>query len=408
MNQNLLIIGSGAAGLFAAVVAARRGISVTVTDKNKTAGKKLRITGKGRCNLTNNCTRDEFFENLTANSRFLFSAYSRFSSQDTMSFFEELGVPLKTERGNRVFPQSDNAHEIADALVSECKRLGVKFREFNVTEILHDDEKVTGVTNGTEEIKADAIILATGGKSYPSTGSDGSGYKLAEALGAKITEIRPSLIPLITKEDFVKELKGLSLRNVKLTITEENKTVFTEQGEMLFTDYGITGPLVLSASAHIKNPERARAHIDLKPALDFITLDRRILRDFGENPNRIFANALDKLLPASLRPVIVTLSGINPEKRVNAVTKTEREGLVKLLKDLPLTIKGFRPIAEAIITRGGVSVSDIDPKTMGFKKMKNLYFAGEIIDLDAYTGGYNLQIAFTTAFAAVNAVNDKE
>jgi predicted Rossmann fold flavoprotein len=402
--MNLLIIGAGAAGLFAAVTAARRGIPVTVTDKNKTAGKKLRITGKGRCNLTNNCTRDEFFANITANSRFLFSAYSRFSAQDTMSFFEELGVPLKTERGNRVFPQSDNAHDIADALVSECKRLGVVFREFNVTEILHDSEKVIGVTNGKEEIKADFIILATGGRSYPGTGSDGSGYKLAEALGAKITDIRPSLIPLVTKEPFVKDLKGLSLRNVKLTITEENKNIFAEQGEMLFTDYGITGPLVLSASAHIKNPMRATAHIDLKPALENITLDKRILRDFSENPNRIYANALDKLLPASLRPVIVALSGINPEKRVNAVTKAEREGLVKLLKDLSLTVTGFRPIAEAIITRGGVAVSDIDPKTMEFKKLRNLYFAGEIIDLDAYTGGYNLQIAFTTAFAAASAI----
>jgi predicted Rossmann fold flavoprotein len=426
--MNLLIIGAGAAGLFSAVTAARKNLSVTVVDKNRTPGKKLRITGKGRCNVTNNCTKEEFFDNITANSKFLYSAYSNFTAKDTMKFFEDLGVPLKTERGNRAFPESDNAHDIADALVNECKRLGVKFLEFNVKKILcdYDNNRVTGVTDYEREIYADNILLATGGKSYPGTGSDGSGYKLAEDLGVNITDIRPSLVPLITREGFVKDLQGLSLRNVKLTVTERGKTVYAEQGEMLFTDYGITGPLVLSASAHMKNPTGATkstgaagtmettrtvsetngiaaAHIDLKPALDDLTLDRRILRDFEENPNRHFVNALDKLLPASLRPVIVRLSGINPEKQVNAVTKAERQSLVKLLKDFTLEITGFRPIAEAIITRGGVNIKEIDPKTMRHKKIPNLYFAGEVIDLDAYTGGYNLQIAFTTAFAAATA-----
>jgi predicted Rossmann fold flavoprotein len=405
--MDLIIIGAGAAGLFAAVIAARRGLSVTLIDKNKTPGKKLRITGKGRCNLTNNCIKDEFFDNITRNKKFLYSAYEKFSAKDTMSFFGEIGVPLKTERGNRVFPQSDNANDIADALVRECKKLGVTFITLNVKKILHVDEKVIGVSDGETEIFAENILLATGGKSYPGTGSDGSGYKLAADLGADITDIRPSLVPLLTKENFVKELCGLSLRNVKFRIDENKKTVFSEQGEMLFTDYGITGPLVLSASAHINKTENVIAHIDLKPALNFETLDKRILRDFSENPNRIFANSLDKLLPASMRPVMVLRSGINPEKRVNAVTKTERENLINLFKDFSLTITGFRPLSEAIITRGGVSVKDIDPKIMAYKKMQNLYFAGEIIDLDAYTGGFNLQIAFTTAFAAANAIIDR-
>ncbi|MDR0987404.1 MAG: NAD(P)/FAD-dependent oxidoreductase [Ruminococcus sp.] len=404
--MNLLIIGTGAAGLFAAVTAARNNLSVTVLDKNRTPGKKLRITGKGRCNVTNNCTKEEFFDSITNNAKFLFSAYSNFTAQDTMRFFEDLGVPLKTERGNRVFPESDSAHDIADALVNECKRLGVTFREFNVKKILHDNGRVTGVTDGNNEIYAENIILATGGKSYPGTGSDGSGYKLAADLGVNITDIRPSLVPLVVREKFVKDLQGLSLRNVKLSITENNKVVFSEQGEMLFTDYGITGPLVLSASAHIKNPLGAIAGIDLKLALDELTLDRRILRDFDENPNRHFGNALDKLLPSSLRPIIVNLSGINPEKQVNAVTKAERSALVKLLKNFSLEITGFRPILEAIITRGGVNIKEIEPKTMRHKKIPNLYFAGEVIDLDAYTGGYNLQIAFTTAFAAAKAATD--
>jgi predicted Rossmann fold flavoprotein len=402
--MDLIIIGAGAAGLFAAAIAARRGLSVTLLDKNKTPGKKLRITGKGRCNLTNNCTRDEFFDNITRNKKFLYSAYEKFSAQDTMHFFEEIGVPLKTERGNRVFPQSDNANDIADALVRECKKHNVKFIEFGVQKILHNEEKVIGVSDGKTEISAENILLATGGKSYPGTGSDGNGYALARDLGADITDIRPSLVPLVTKETFVKEMRGLSLRNVKLTIIEHQKEIFSEQGEMLFTDYGITGPLVLSASAHINNPENATAHIDLKTALDFDVLDKRILRDFIENPNRIFANALDKLLPASMRPVIVMRSGINPEKRVNAVTKTERENLIKLFKDFSLTVTNFRPIAEAIITRGGISTKEINPKTMAYKKLKNLYFAGEIIDLDAYTGGFNLQIAFTTAYTATNSI----
>jgi predicted Rossmann fold flavoprotein len=445
---DLIIIGGGAAGLFAAMQAARRGVKTVVLERNKTPGRKLRITGKGRCNLTNNCTDEEFFKNLTANSKFLYSAYSNFNAADTMKCFETLGVPLKTERGNRVFPVSDNAHDIANALTDECKRLGVTIKEFfvkeisffetptseisnkknfisknpateqpksNLSSVLSPLASVTGVSDGKGNcLYAKNILIATGGASYPGTGSDGNGYKLVKALGLMVTDIRPSLIPLVSGDSFVKDLQGLSLRNVKLTVTESKtpdnkgsgKVVFTEQGEMLFTDYGLSGPLVLSASAHIKNPSNAVCHIDLKPALDKDTLDKRILRDFGENPNRIFANALDKLLPASLRPVVVSLSGVEPSRQVNSITKAERLRLVDLLQDFTISISAFRPIAEAVITRGGVPVKLINPKTMACKKLKNLYFAGEILDLDAYTGGFNLQIAFTTAFAAAIAVSE--
>jgi predicted Rossmann fold flavoprotein len=303
--------------------------------------------------------------------------------------------------------------------VNECKRLGVPIKEFLVKEILHENTRVTGVSDGKgNTLYAKNILIATGGKSYPGTGSDGSGYSLLKPLGIEVTDIRPSLIPLVSDDSFVKDLQGLSLRNVRLTVTESKtlntppetkkngKVVFSEQGEMLFTDYGLSGPLVLSASAHIKNPADALCHIDLKPALERETLDKRILRDFSENPNRIFANALDKLLPSSLRPVIVQLSGIDPKLQVNAVTKEQRLHLGNLLKDFTVSIKDFRPIAEAVITRGGVPTKLVNPKTMSCKTIPNLFFAGEILDLDAYTGGYNLQIAFTTAFSASVGVFD--
>jgi predicted Rossmann fold flavoprotein len=449
---DLIIIGGGAAGLFAAICAARRKLKIAVLERNKTLGRKLRITGKGRCNLTNNCTDEAFFANIPANSKFLYSAYNAFKAADTMKFFEDLGVPLKTERGNRVFPVSDNAHDIADAMVRECERLGVVIKEFFVKEILtqsghsdgtngsvgggafggvgggvnggigsganngEDSFRVTGVSDGKGNcLYAENILFTTGGKSYPGTGSDGNGYELARSLGLAVTDIRPSLIPLVSSDSFVKDLQGLSLKNVRLTMTESKtpetkgsgKVVFTEQGEMLFTDWGLSGPLVLSASAHIKNPSNAVCHIDLKPALDRDTLDKRIVRDFAENPNRIFANALDKLLPASLRPVVVSRSGIESTRQVNSITKSERLRLVELLKDFTVSIKAFRPIAEAVITRGGVSLKEVNPKTMACKSIPNLYFAGEILDLDGYTGGFNLQIAFSTAFAAASAIEFK-
>jgi predicted Rossmann fold flavoprotein len=395
-----IIIGGGAAGLFAAARLSAKGEKVTVLERNDKCGKKLRITGKGRCNLTNNCTREEFFANIVTNPKFLYSAYDGFTAQDTMAYFEALGVPLKTERGKRVFPVSDKANDIADALVAECIKNGVLIKKYNALEILTENGVAKGVFDGREKISADKTVLATGGRSYPATGSDGSGYSLAEALGIKINPLSPSLVPVVCKEKYCKELMGLSLKNVRLSVTEKGKTVFTDQGEMMFTDFGITGPLVLSASAHIKNIAEAKIAIDLKPALEPKTLDLRILRDFSENPNRIFANALDKLLPASMRPVMVALSGISPSKQVNGVTKEERLRLLSLLKNFPLTPAAFRPIDEAVITRGGVDVREINPKNMESKKIKNLYFIGEIIDVDGYTGGFNLQIAWSSAAAA--------
>jgi predicted Rossmann fold flavoprotein len=410
-----VIIGGGAAGLFAAARLSERGANVTLLERNDKCGKKLSITGKGRCNLTNNCTRDEFFENVVTNPKFLYSAYGGFTSGDAMDYFEKLGVPLKTERGRRVFPVSDKAADVVNALINACKKNGVIFKRYDVKKIITKNEtaigggaapagningiQAIGVTDGKTDIFAEKIIIATGGKSYPGTGSDGSGYRLLSELGIKINQPQASLVPIICAEKYCREMRGLSLRNVNLSATENGKTVFSEQGEMMFTDFGITGPLVLSASAHIKNIAAAKLSIDLKPALDIDTLDRRILRDFSENPNRIVTNSLDKLLPASLRPVMVSLSGIAPEKQVNAVTKDERGRLLTLLKKFPLTPTGFRPIDEAVITRGGIDVREINPKTMEAKTIKNLFFAGEIIDVDAYTGGYNLQIAWSTAAA---------
>jgi predicted Rossmann fold flavoprotein len=394
-----IIVGGGAAGLFAAARLSAKGEKVTVLERNDKYGRKLRITGKGRCNVTNNCTREEFFASIVTNPKFLYSAYDAFSAQDTMAYFETLGVPLKTERGRRVFPVSDNANDIADALTAQCIKNGIVFRKFFVNRIITEDGAAIGVSDGKEDLFADKIILATGGKSYPKTGSDGSGYTLAEKLGIKVNPVSPSLVPIVCAEKYCKELMGLSLKNVKLTVFENGKTVFSEQGEMMFTDFGITGPLVLSASAHIKNIGKAKLAVDLKPALDEKALDTRILRDFAENPNRIFSNALDKLLPASMRPVMVALSGISPGKQVNAVTKEERSRLLSLLKCFPLTPTAFRPIDEAVITRGGIDVREINPKNMESKKIKNLFFIGEIIDVDAYTGGFNLQIAWSSAAA---------
>ena len=397
-----IIIGGGAAGCFAAVWAARMGRSVLVFERNERLGRKLRITGKGRCNVTNNSTTEEHMRNIPVNPRFLYSAFSMFSAEDAMSFFEELGVPLKTERGNRVFPVSDRADDIADALGREMKRLGVKVVHKRVSRLIIEDGVCCGVRAGGEEYRSGSVLIACGGKSYPKTGSDGDGYTLAESAGHTVTELKPSLVPLTSPDKFCAELMGLSLRNVTLTLYDREKPIYSEMGEMLFTHFGLSGPLVLSASSHIRDmqPDRYRAVIDMKPALTPEQLDARIQRDFAENLNRDFVNGIRKLLPAKLIPVAVRLSGIPAEQKVNGITREQRKKFGELLKAFPVRISGFRPIDEAIITSGGVSVKEIDPRTMGSKLMPGLFFAGEVMDVDAYTGGFNLQIAFSTAYTA--------
>lgn len=390
--------------MMAAITAAGLGKSTLLLEKMNRCGKKISITGKGRCNVTNNCTSDDFFANIPTNPRFLYSAYAGFNSQDCMDFFERLGVPLKTERGNRVFPVSDKAEDIVRALEQGCEDYGVNRIFSKVTEIITEDGAVKGVKCGSRTYFAPSVLIATGGKSYPGTGSDGDGYRFAEELGHTVTDIKPSLVPIESDDEYCREMMGLSLKNVVLTLkdTVKNKVVFSEMGEMLFTHFGVSGPLVLSASSHIPQVESGRYifYIDLKPALDEKKLDERILRDFKEIPNRIFANSLSKLLPSKMIPTVVELSGIDGEKQVNSVTKQERQQLVSLLKAFPVHIRSFRPIAEAIVTSGGVKVSEVSPKTMESKLVKGLYFAGEVLDVDGYTGGFNLQIAFSTGCLA--------
>ena len=401
MNENVVIVGGGAAGLMAAVTAARRGKSVLLLDKNERLGRKLRITGKGRCNVTNDCAVEEVIASVVNGGRFLYSALSAFPPQAVMEFFENLGVPLKTERGRRVFPASDRADDIADALVREAKAAGVVVRQGTAEAVLTEHGEVTGVkTAAGEEIPAQAVILACGGASYPGTGSNGDGYKLARALGHTVGEIVPSLVPLVSNDEDCPKLMGLSLRNCRLWVTQagKKKPVFEEFGELLFTHFGLSGPTVLSASAHLRPiaPGKFTAHIDLKPALDPQKLDARVLRDFSKNQNRIFANSLDELLPQKLIPVVIARSGIAPETRCHSITREKRQRLCGVLKDFTVEIEGFRPIAEAIVTSGGVSTKEIDPRTMQSKLIGGLHFAGEMIDCDAYTGGYNLQIAVST------------
>ena len=405
--KKTVIIGGGAAGLMATCAAAEKygGRAITVIEKNRRPGRKLMITGKGRCNVTNNCDRDTLISNVPANGRFLFSAFSDFGTADTMEFFEKRGVPLKTERGNRVFPVSDKASDIVDALVNTVIKSGVKILTAEAEEILTDNFAVTGVrTRDGGILEADSVILATGGMSYPVTGSTGDGYEMAFRLGHTVTPLKASLVPLNVKQGFCSKLSGLSLKNVTLTVYESGrkKPVFSELGEMLFTHFGISGPLVLSASAHMRKMGSAEytAYIDLKPALDEQKLDSRILRDFEEEKNRDFANSLDKLLPKSIIPVIISLSGIAPDTKVNQISREQRSRLCGVLKALRLDITGFRPIEEAIITGGGISVKEINPSTMESKLVSGLFFAGEIIDADAYTGGFNLQIAFSTGHLA--------
>lgn len=412
-KRRVLVVGGGAAGMMAAVASAESGADVTLIEKMRSCGRKLRITGKGRCNVTNDCTPQELLQNVPTNPRFLYSAFYGMTPQDTMAFFEAAGVPLKVERGRRVFPVSDRAEDIVNALVGACRKAGVKTVFSRVQELTAADGAVCGVKTDDGEIAADAVIVCTGGRSYPGTGSDGDGYVLAERVGHTVVPPRPSLVPITSRSRICPELQGLSLRNVSLRIVPcgAQKAVYEDFGEMMFTHFGLTGPMILSASAHISDiaPGKYEAHIDLKPALDEKTLDARILSDFKKYTNKDFMNALGDLLPRKLIPVIIRLSGIPEHKKVHTVTKEERAALVRAIRDLTVSLDGFRPIAEAIVTKGGISVREIDPKTMESKCCRGLYFAGEVIDVDAYTGGYNLQIAFSTGrLAGISAAETIE
>ncbi len=396
--------------MMAAIAAAENGHQVTLYEKNEKLGKKIFITGKGRCNVTNACDTEDFFASVMSNPKFLYSAVYGFDNHQTYAFFEAAGCPLKIERGDRVFPVSDHSSDVIKALQKKMEGLGVKVvLNTGVKAVLTEERyRITGLKldNGKEE-KADAVIVATGGISYESTGSTGDGYRFAEATGHSIVETKPSLVPLNCKEAFCKELMGLSLKNVEVTLSYKGKEIFREFGEMLFTHFGVSGPLILSASCKYVQKaykESATLFIDLKPALSEEQLDKRILRDFEENKNKAFRNALGGLFPTKLIPVMINVSGINPDKKVHEITKEERKAFVALIKKLPLTVTGCRDYKEAIITKGGVSVKDVNPSTMESKRVKGLYFAGEVLDLDAVTGGFNLQIAWSTGHLAGSSI----
>ncbi len=410
--MKIVIIGGGAAGMMAACTAAAKGAQVTLIERNSQLGIKINITGKGRCNVTNDSEPDALIKNTLTNGRFLYSAFAAMSAQDTMSFFEKIGVPLKVERGKRVFPVSDHARDISGALKTHMHRLGVTVLQHRVKGIVVEDGCACGVfLNDGSQIRADRVILATGGRSYPRTGSEGDGYRMAQAVGHTITELRPSLVPLLTAETSPAEMEGLALKNVSLTIKKDEKKVFSDFGEMVFTAKGISGPLVLSASAHLggkKHTYPYQAFIDLKPALDADMLDKRLLRDFGENSNRDFSNALSQLLPAKMIPVMVRMCGIPGNQKVHTVTRKQRETLCGLLKAFPFTVTAAGGWEEAVVTAGGIAVKEIDPKTMQSKLIPGLYFAGEVMDVDAYTGGFNLQIAWSTGFCAGQAAAEGE
>lgn len=400
--RKIIIIGGGAAGLIASATAAKRGEDVTVIEKNSRPARKVMITGKGRCNVTNACfDLDDLINSVVTNKRFMYSAFSSFMPYDTIALIEEMGVPTKIERGNRVFPESDKAVDIVDALVKNAKQSGVKFVEGTVTSFNTENNVIKSVNLADGiVVDGDAFAICTGGLSYQSTGSTGDGYRLAESVGHSITDIEPALISLVASNGFVPKLQGLSLRNISIKLLDGEKEIYSDFGEMLFTHYGVSGPVILSASSHMTHPKEHnyKIVIDLKPALDEQTLDKRIQRDFAENTNKDFINSLSKLLPNKLIPVIVKLSGIEPSEKVNQITKAQRQNLVHLLKNFTVNISDFRPINEAIITSGGVDVKEINPKTMGSKIIDNLFFAGEVIDVDAYTGGFNLQVAFSTGY----------
>lgn len=400
-NSTVAVIGGGPAGMMAAATAARCGKKVVLFEKNAFLGKKLLITGKGRCNITNDADISDFIKNVPVNSSFLYSAFYGFTNRDVVELIESLGVETKVERGGRVFPVSDKAKDVVNALAKYVIDSGAKVAKIAVSKVLvNDDGTKTVVLADKRGVKCDSVIIATGGASYPLTGSTGDGYRMAKELGHTVTELKPSLVPLVVKEDYISELQGLSLKNVSVTLKLKGKAVYEDFGEMLFTHYGLSGPIILSASSHMRKDGEYSVSIDLKPALDVSSLDRRVLRDFEQMKNKDFINSLDELLPRKMIPVIVRLSGISPHKKVNEITREERATLVNLIKDFRLDIRGFRPINEAIITSGGVNVKEINPGTMESKKVSGLYFAGEIIDVDAYTGGFNLQIAFSTGYLA--------
>ena len=412
-----IVIGGGPAGMIAAVTTAEQGNSVTILEKMEDLGKKLLITGKGRCNITNSAEMEDFMKNIPENAKFLYSSFNQYTNQDIINFLNKQGVATKVERGGRVFPVSDRAEDVLNAFKRKLKELNVEIKtNFEVTQILTEGSTAIGIEGKykgkTERMLANKVILTTGGKSYPVTGSTGDGYKITEKLGHTITPLKPSLVPLICEEDSKKicqDMQGLSLRNVAIKVKHENKIIYEDFGEMLFTHYGLSGPIILSASAILiryKNIEKLlksnkiKIFIDLKPALDEEKLDNRILRDFEELRNKQFKNSLEKLLPRKMINTIIEIIGINPEKRINEITKEERKKLVKILKNFELNINGFRKIEEEIITKGGINVREINPRTMESKIIKGLYFAGEIIDLDAFTGGFNLQIAWSTGYVA--------
>lgn len=405
----VIIIGGGPSGMMAAIAASKEN-EVILLERNEKLGKKLFISGKGRCNVTNSKDISEFFDYIPVNSNFLYSALYTYTNSDTMNFFESHGVKLKTERGDRVFPCSDKSSDIISCLQDQLIKNGVQIKyNSRVKKFLHNNKHIQGVVLDNDSvIYGDHFILCTGGMSYPITGSTGDGYNISKELGHTIVKPVPSLVPLEIREDWVKELQGLSLKNVEINLYNKNKLIFNDFGEMLFTHFGISGPIVLSASCAIKNCSNITCKINLKPALSPDELDKRIQADFSKYINKAFKNSLNELLPQKLIPVIVSLSNIDPDKKVNSITKEERLNLVNVLQNLTMTVKGFRPIEEAIVTSGGIDVKEIDPSTMKSKLIDNLYFAGELIDIDAYTGGFNIQLAFSTGYLAGSKVGETE
>ena len=400
--MNIAVIGAGAAGMMAAIAAAEQGAAVTVFERNPRPGMKINITGKGRCNLTNDCSVQDLIRNTPGNGRFLYSSFQEFDAQAVMEWFEQAGMPVKVERGNRAYPVSDRAMDVTDTLRRRMQETGVKLVQARIFEIVTQEGTVTGVRSEKGVTPCDAVILCTGGKSYPRTGSTGDGYRMAQELGHTVTELRPSLLSLVAEGEIPSRLEGLSLRNIAVKIKYNSKQVYEDFGEMVFTRRGVSGPVILSASAHVARDKLfpCRLSIDLKPALDADTLDKRILRDFEQNRNKDYINALSGLLPQKLIPVIAELSGIDPREKVNSITKPQRRKLLELLKDFSLTITGPGPFDEAVVTAGGISVKEVDPKTMQSRLVPGLYFAGEILDVDGYTGGFNLQIAWSTGMKA--------
>ena len=413
--KRVVVIGGGAAGLMAAVIAGREGAKVTLLEKMNYVGKKMGITGKGRCNITNACDMSDFIKNTPGNGKFLYGAYERFTNEDLLQLLHDAGLETKVERGGRVFPASDSALDVRNTFMKLMKHYGVDVHlEEPVKKLLVDDGVVTGVVTDKETYHADAVVIATGGKSYPATGSTGDGYILATQVGHKITDIRPSLVPIVTEESWVKDLMGLSLRNVELSVVAKNKVQAKMFGEMMFTHFGITGPIVLSLSHTVgklmrkKNIGIIGLDINLKPALSPETLDKRLQKDFDLYSKKQLINGMKDLLPSRLIPLIIELAGIDPQKPINQISKEERQQICYMLQHMPLTVKGLRPVEEAIVTAGGISLKEFNPKTMESKLVKGLYGAGEVLDIDAFTGGYNLQAAFSTGYVAAMHITHPE